>query len=202
MNLALFQIEEGIERLLDMLDEADASGALPEEKQVIEQALAEYFRAEVKKVDGTCSAYRALTTAVSVVDEEILRLKDRRGALQARADRIKANALEAMQFHGVTKLETPTHSLIVQGNGGLAPLDVNGEILPDHYRDATVIVPRDMVPRLIETVAQHDVDLARKLSVRVDPMGYAPERIREALKRGETVPGAVLKPRGVHLRIS
>lgn len=129
-EMKLWNIEEGIARLLEMRENAEEAGQLPEEIALIDEAIKQYFSSEVKKVDGTAVAVTIFKNSVAEIDWEIQRLQCRRKIMTNRIERIKANALAAMQAHGVTKLETALHCLRVQANGGVEPLELSKGIPP------------------------------------------------------------------------
>ena len=191
-NLTLFEIEKDRQELLDMRDEAMEAGALPAELEAIDKALQEYECREVRKVDGTAHAITVYNQAADIVEAEIKRLQGRAKSLRGRADRIKANALAAMQAFGVKKLETPLHYLRVQGNGGLEPLTVDMEVLPRSYQTVTVRLGAKTWDNFSEGTG---------LRYNVLDRGIFADTIRDALKRGEVIPGAKLEERGVHLRV-
>ena len=190
-NLTLFEIEKELQELLDMRDEAVEAGAPPVELEAIDKFLQEYEYHEVRKVDGTAHAITVYNQAADIVEAEIERLQGRAKSLRGRADRIKANALAAMQAFGVRKLETPSHTLRVQGNGGLEPLSVPiAEALPIHLRVYTV------------TIHGHEMSMiAASTSAKIKDVSANGPAIRAVIKGGENVPGAKLEERGVHLRV-
>lgn len=195
-NLALYQIEQRLSELLDLRNQAEEDGDA-EALAIIDKQFEEYFLREVKKVDGICHALQAFESAADIADAESARLSMRAKNLRAQHDRIKAATLKAMQDHGVRVLETPTNKLRVQANGGKEPLEVTA--VSDKFQDCIVKLPqllwrailREIPGLLLEEVGHNSRETQ-------EPNG---ERIREALRRGEEVPGAKLLPRGFHLRV-
>src|SRR5690242_10403896 len=190
-NLALYQIEQRLAELLELRNIAAEDGDT-EALEAIDKQFEEYFLREVKKVDGICHALHAFESAADSAFEEAGRLHERGNRLIAQRDRIKAATLKAMQDHGVRVLETPTNKLRVQANGGLDPLEIV-DPLPTDYLNITVTMPMQQWLELT-LGALPSIEKTAKLSP-------ANEAIRQALKRGEEVPGAKLLPRGFHLRI-
>ena len=112
-------------------------------------------------------------------------------------EHIKEAALRAMQSRGIKSLETPENKLTVCGNGGVEPLEYTGEAaIPDRLCTATVTMSLRLWQSLCRDMSEVDCREILKSSTDVDA-----KAIREALKRGETVPGAKLLPRGEHLRL-
>ena len=196
-KLSLYDIERGLQELLEMSVQAEESGALPEEQKAIEDAIAEYFRREVRKVDGIAHAYQTFICAAETLKAEIDRLTARMKTFHATAQRIKNGAYQAMVAHGVTKLETPVHTLRIQANGGKAAVEVdNWEQLPGNYIGLTIKLTLDQVDSI---AALPGALLAGMMIIKREPLL---EEIREELSHGKTVPGAKLKERGEHLRIT
>lgn len=202
-GLSLYQIERELDELLDLRDEAAGDGALPAELAAIDKQIAGYFSREVRKVDGIAHAINTYLNMAEAADKEADRMKQRAIALEARANQIKHASLYAMQAHGITKLETPTNRLRVKKNGGKEPLYVDPERASDEYTDVTVKLPWRIWISLcaIEESTHFSVHgLDATVTFQLD-LSTNQDRIREALRRGESVPGAKLLPRGVHLRV-
>ncbi len=183
--LSLHRIEDELMQLIQAREDAAAEGLMPEELKVFDAEIDRYVAAEVRKVDGIAHAINGALAFAAEAQREADRLADRAKAWKARADRIKAATLYAMQMHGVRVLETSTNRLRVQANGGVAPLEVNAEVLSPEYLDVMVKMP---------------VSEAIRLELTFNASWPSQERIREALKRGENVIGAKLGEWGVHLR--
>jgi hypothetical protein len=203
-NLALYQIEQRLAELLELRNIAAEDGDT-EALEAIDKQFEEYFLREVKKIDGICHALHAFEQAACAAEIEATRMKNRANYLMAQRDRIKAATLKAMQDHGVRVLETPTNKLRVQANGGLEPMEVSGiEELPSELLTVIARVPESVWVDVLEITeafgdyATYSVLEKASAIAKTEPNS---EAIRQALKRGEEVPGAKLLPRGVHLRI-
>lgn len=195
-NLSLYAIETDLAQLLDLREQAEAEGETPKTLAVIDKQIAEYFAKEVKKVNGICNAIHAYEAAATEAFLEGERLHARHKNLQGRADAIKKATLRAMQDHGVKVLETPQNKIQRVGNGGLQLLEVTLEV-PFKYQMVEVKVSREVW----EAIKNAFEDVSG-FSAEVDAPTPNNSAIREALKRGEIVPGAYLKDRGEHLKIS
>lgn len=142
MSLSLFEVEHGIQELMDMRDAAVDEGAPSDELAVIDKTIAEYFQKEVRKVNGIAHAITTYEAAAQIAKDEVERIQAHARRLQGRADRIRENALKAMQAFSVNKLETPTHRLSVCGNGGVEPLGApNMELLPMALKRVILTMP-------------------------------------------------------------
>jgi hypothetical protein len=197
-SLTLYDIESRLAELLDLRSIIEEDGMLDEPGRsqslaAIDAEIEQYFLREVKKVDNIAAAIHAYIDAAEQVEDEIDRLENRRRALIATADRIKQSTLNAMQTHGIKRVETPTNVLRIQGNGGLAPLVIDDpEKIPDELCTVTVSMNADDWIRIVQEVE------FRYTKKTCEPDG---ERIRAALKEG-SVDGAHLAERGQHLRLS
>ncbi len=183
MSESLYVIEQTLQDLIDLREAAETEGD-NEAVAVVDGQLAEYLSRESVKIDSYAGLIHQISAERDECKAESDRLAARAKAMDNRVEEIKARALEAMQRFGVKKLNTPRNTLRIQGNGGLQPLDAEW--------------PKDASGRY-ELLPESDPRAASGLFVK---KFYAldTDRIREALKRGESVPGAKLLPRGEHLR--
>jgi Siphovirus Gp157 len=184
-SLSLYQIEFELAELLSVRDQAEAEGD-SEALVAIDAQIAAYKIAEPRKADSYIAVMFRASAKIDACDAELDRIKAIRKREQDLLDRMKANALAAMQNHGVKEIRGSLHSMRVQNNGGLLPLEISawpkdssGRFAPQPY-DGTGALPASFMKLLAVPNT---------------------EAIREALKRGEEVPGAKLLERGSHLRV-
>lgn len=187
MSLSLFEVEHGIQELMDMRDAAVYENAPAEELAVIDQTIAEYFQKEVINVNGIAHAITTYEAAAQIAKDEVERIQAHARRLQGRADRIRENALKAMQAFSVKKLETPTHRLSVCGNGGVEPLEVSTLVIPRDLCTVTVKMPFLVWRDLFDCYNREYTEAVLKAdSHRIaEPDQKA---IREALKQRSTCP--------------
>lgn len=196
-RLSFDAIETQLAELLELRETAEAEGELPETLAVIDKQISEYMAREIKKVDGICHAVRTYEMAAEHDRKESERLTARAKAFEARVERIKETAKAAMLAHGVRVIETPEHTLRVQGNGGLQPLQVLDQtLLAEHFRTATVTMSLRLLRSICKDLSEVECREIYKTETSVDS-----EALRIELKRGPIV-GARLLERGTHLRIS
>jgi hypothetical protein len=195
-ELALYQIETELYGLLQLREQMVQDGELPEALAVVDKQIEAYCSAEVAKVDRIAGAIRACERNMMAAAKEAERLDARFKAWRSRMEFIKAATLRAMQARGIKSLETPENKLTVCGNGGVEPLEFTGEALPQEYCKITVTMELRQWKALLD-----DADLKGIVGATsaIIPDNAA---IRAALKRGESVPGAKLKERGSHLKLS
>lgn len=198
-KLSLYQIEDNLMELLALSEEKDLE---PEAAVAIELQVASYFLAEVRKVDRIVAAIRKCQSAAEECRKESARLASVAVAWEMREKRIKDNSKYAMQTHGVRVIETPQHKLRICGNGGLKPLFVDSQRDVDEFHDIAVTMNLPQWCDMVKAAVQAGVLTEKEASVMEHRFPSFPnnDRIREALTRGETVPGAKLLDRGEHLR--
>jgi len=116
----------------------------------------------VLKADAFGSYVRELEATADAIDDEIARLKARRDVLLNRVDRLKRYALMALQTMDRPRVEGTLFTLAIEKNP-----------------PSVMIAPDAVLP------AQY---------VRVVPASSAPDKValRDALKRGEDIPGVEL----------
>lgn len=228
-SLSLYTIQTELSELLNEREEAEEAGD-PDAVEAIDVQLGLYFKAEIKKIDGVVHAIRTYQDAAAQAKAEADRLAQRAKRFQDRADQIKARALQAMQDHRVKRLETPTNTLRVQGNGGLQPLDVLEVVfLPQELTFVQVDKMPFAVWKLIRQLICDNSTESSLAAVALEHCEVIPDTdaIRAALKgtmpcpecvvnsvawptcprcegKGvvpKQIPGVRLLPRGEHLRI-
>jgi|694.fasta_scaffold85434_3 hypothetical protein len=167
--MSLYAIQNEIESLIDALLEGGGTDMAANE--ALEQHLAGLDEALDQKAEGYASVIRSLELRARARKDEASRIRDLAEADEAVADRLKKRLKEAMEATGKTKIDTPRFKLSVAGNGGKAPLVIDGSAddLPPQFR-----------------VVRHEPNK---------------DAIRSALEAGQAVPGCTLLPRGTSLRI-
>lgn len=198
--LSLYTIETALLDLLTAREELMAQRGDPAEQQdwedideqiaAVESALQEYVRAEIKKCDGIHWYLTAAKQTARDARAEARRMDERARRIEASADRLKAICCDVMRMAEVKRIDgTAGRYLLRKGNGALAPLVVQEDVLPAEYTDVTVRMP----PKLLDRLA----GWSGWVVIKKEP---ANDRIREALKSGP-VPGASLGERGEHLEM-
>jgi hypothetical protein len=174
--------------------EADVNAELAE----VEKALAEYFTREISKADGVHYAIRAYTDVLAQAEAEKQRITERVDRLKSTLKRIKQAACEAMEVLGKKRIDgTAGRYLMCKANGGVAPLTIQPEVLPNDYRDVVIQMPHNFWFYLVGSLSPEEWPAG----VRTKSLEPNNDRIRAALAAGEEVPGARLGERGKHLEI-
>ena len=188
-----FRPTSSLYRILDELMELQALAEEPdltdEEREAIAKHIGEYLSAQVvgRKADGIAATVRECNARATIAAEEAKRLVKHAEEWMARADRIKASTLRAMQEHGVKVIETAGNRLRIQGNGGLQPLDVfAAQEVPVELRRVSLTMGGDEHVKFFALVAKSGLSQEDKIRLlRVleaahwEPDGSA---IRDALR--------------------
>jgi chromosome segregation ATPase len=228
MNLSLYTIEDSLQQLVDLREQAEAEGD-SEALKVIEDQLAGYLKQEARKIDSYAGLIRTLKAEADLCEAEAERLTDRAKRADAFIERLKANALAVMQQFGVKELKTQINTIRRQKNGGLQALEVTETpwTLPNEFKRYRVRLSAAQMSELMKalgesgmaeviltySIVEADTEAIRAaLAQRV----RCPECKGEAVTSGNcrcercngagaipnTVPGAKLLERGEHVRLT
>lgn len=110
-------------------------------------AIRQYMEALPAKVDRVAAVLRYFDEQVEWADREIKRLRTRKSAIEENADRLKdcvAAVLEKQPLpaKGCRKLAGQHSTLMLKGNGGVAPLVISQpELIPDELCEWTGKLP-------------------------------------------------------------
>lgn len=231
MNTSLYLIEDSLQQLADLREQAESEGD-SEALKVIDDQLAAYLTREAGKVDSYVGLIRRKMDDAAACEFEADRLNQRAKALLADVDRLKANVLAVMQQFDVKAISSPTNTIRRQKNGGLQPLQLSEDenIIPCEYRKVVMRVPVQLVQTIMDAIRGPVGSLADQVEVVLKPQIIDTEAIRKALAmevpcieckgtgemdrvnacprcRGRgiipaTVPGARLRERGEHVRLA
>lgn len=165
-SLSLFTIEEALTELMqareDLLlklaepenteEEAESKAELAE----VDKALAEYIQREAAKTDSIHGWLKQATVTASAARQEAHEMQARAQRLEDGIERLKRICCDVMASRGLKRLEgTAGRSLLRKGNGGLAPLQIDGwdaekeqwtiyePVLPMAFRQITVQMSAD-----------------------------------------------------------
>lgn len=226
--MTLWNIEQG---LADLMEQREAALADPQQfgadLEQIDLAIAEYIKAEVRKVDGVRSMVKHLEMIRDAAKAEAATMQDRAKAADRQLAVLKSAiqlTMEDMEWREgkPRKLEGKTGSISLKGNGGKQPVVITDEsMIPDEYRTVTVKMDHDFWQRItralpdlsgIRMVAK-EPSLSRIAAALEEPCGtcngigapwnnsssVACEACGGSGKQG--VPGAILAPRGQHVEV-
>lgn len=182
----LYCIEDSLQQLAEMRTQAIEDGDAEAEK-AIDHEIAAYLTREAEKAASFAGLILARQDLVANAKRAIERDTAILRAAEADVDRLKAIALEVMQRFNVKEIKDKRtgHGLKRQGNGGKQPLE-----LPEWPKN------KDGSYKLVP----HTLGDKHRVPVRFTALPDT-EEIREALKRGESIPGAKLLELGEHVRV-
>lgn len=199
-SLSLYHIETDLLQLLEYREERQADTTEPaseEELKAIDGEIQKCMEQLPAKVEGVAGIVRMWRATASQAKSERDRYARIVSAIEAREKRLLAYAADVMILlpepaKGCRKLMGRDGSqLLLKGNGGIQPLAVDEAMLPDDFRDVTVVMPLTKWNSVSPTLP----------NCRITQTAPGNARIREAIARGEGVPGAHLEPRGQHVEV-
>ena len=165
---SLYELTNDLQALLDF-------GFTEEDEEVFNDTLDGILAGIGDKSDGYCAVIDHFNTNVAMIKLEEDRLKARREAIENRVKKMKdrlQNALEVMEQGGTkAEIKTALHTIKLAGNGGVQPLNVDKDNVPEEY-----------MKTIIEKKPDND-------------------KIRKALEEGKKLDFAELLPRGRHISI-
>ncbi len=161
----LYEIAADYRRITDLMMDSDA-----DEQTIVDTLEGERWPLEVKATNYAMVIRNIGATAEAIKAAEI-QMAARRKTLERRAEWLKSQLKGAMEFTGVTKIESPEFVIRVQNNPESVEIDEPALLPSEYWRQ-----PEPPPPEPDKTA------------------------IKEALKAGEDIPGARLV-RGTHLRI-
>lgn len=169
--LSLWQIDADLEQLIEvraeiLRDREDIAG-LSEEHELsdttaVDEQIKLYLTEHLpRKADAIAAQLRKWRAEVDSARKEEERCYGVRRRAEARSEHLKANVIAIMQHcpavavskTGSLSLAGTTSILRVQGNGGMAELQIYDErLIPDEYRVAVVKLSRSAWLRLLDSV--------------------------------------------------
>jgi len=194
-NLSLFQIETELLELLrfreDVVSDADMTSAEQADSlEGIDRQIDDYIRREVQKADGIAAYLRECEARAEALKDEAKRIKERADAWTARMDRIKAGVLRVMRLIGKTKIEGHKSTLAIRKNPPSVEIR-QPDLVPDEYLRVTVTMPAETWKKILN-----------HFPYLIGPVGEPSKTaIREALKRGEGVPGCQMNDENTRLEV-
>lgn len=217
-SLTLYAIESQLLELMDLRDEiaaevivtAEGEADRAEQLAAVDLAITEYVNREVLKVDNLCGFLRECSVRAKIAKEEAARIAAKAKAWDARADRVKQSAAEAMaltlDLSVITK--APQNTVLKRMNGRTSELklckspasvaeDIDKSLLPAEYQRIQITIPCEDFEPLLDALRAAGRDITLDASTVV-----LRREIGAALKAGKVVPGAKLIEDSVHVRIS
>lgn len=122
MSLSLYQMTQEWEDVFDKLLDPE----IPEEAvfDTIEMIEADMDT----KADGYAKIIKSMDGDTAQIDAEIKRLQERKTAIKNRQDALKQRLFDTMKTTGRTNFKTALFSFNIQKNGGVKPVELQGEV--------------------------------------------------------------------------
>jgi hypothetical protein len=200
---ALLELAAAREELTDRLaaeeaaSMADAALVTREELAEVEKAIALYATKEPKKVDNIHALLSTWRITEEVAKQDAREAASRAARIEAARRRLSQMVVDIMAAAGKKRIEgTGGRALVRRGNGGLAPLNIQEDILPDTWRDVVVRMPMSFWKEL--TKGRTAEQMPGEGCVKVLSTEPAGARIRLGLQV-QDIPGAHLLERGESL---
>lgn len=126
----LFQINQQLADLLAVRSDMLATDP-PEDISAIDAEIIKYFQQEATKADNIIPLWRHFQTVVETARAEAARLKAYADDVEAQLDHLKLRVKEVMIQFERKAIPGTVGRLMLKGNGGHAPIQINEELLPD-----------------------------------------------------------------------
>jgi hypothetical protein len=193
VSLSLYSIASELVALKQLRDDAEYEGD-GEAVKVIDGQIQEWVElCLATKADGIRGYLEHLRVQQDTWEEEAARYSHLAADAKKARERLKVYVLDAMRLLEAKTIEGRHGEVLLRrrGNGGIKPLVIaQPELVPADYKGVTI------------TVKESEWERLRKDGIAVLNRKNAepvPFLIREALERGEGVPGCRLDDRGEHL---
>jgi len=129
--MRLLQITDDMQALDDLLAEVGGDVTDPKVSEIVDAWFAEIDANLTGKVDNYAALISTMRARADIRRAEAERLARRAQVDEASADWLAARLLAALDARGMKKLETDRYAVSVVGNGGKAPLLLDGEVPAD-----------------------------------------------------------------------
>lgn len=165
-------------------------------------ALVECVMGLVRKADSVAAFIGREQSLADSAKEESERTYALAKTRQGRVDWMKRTVVMVMQELDLKLLQGDHAELRRHGNGGVQPVEVRQpELLPAKYQRFELRITGEEKEHLADLIDELSATLDPRMMERAKPIEPDTELIRKDLLTGEAVPGALLNPRGEHLRV-
>lgn len=127
---SLFQINQELAELLALRSEM-LSADPPEDVSAVDAQMIAFFQREVAKADNIIPFWRHLETTAAVARAEADRLKAYATDLEGQLEHLKLRVKEVMIQFDKKAIPGTVGKLMLKGNGGSAPIQIQEDMLPD-----------------------------------------------------------------------
>lgn len=188
---------------LQQLHDSYSAAADEEERELYAEAIEGLASQATEKVDGVIAILKRLEAH----EAEAARLAELQAKYAKERERLKNYVREVMVITGTSLFQTPTGSIKLQGNGGLAPLILEDPETIPGFMKYTFVLTEAQTESLREVLAMaHEAGIPAAAAVMLGQRctGAEPDNalIRSTLEKGGEVKGARIGERGKHIRIN
>ena len=142
-NFTLYELTEEARELQDMIEEYPPetfSDTLEGLQLMIEDRANDY---------GV--VYKNIGAEIKALKEEEGNIAKRRISLENNQKRLNEAIKSAMEVLGEKKIVTTKCKFIISNNGGLLPIEIDAELLPDNYKKVIVEPDKELIRKAIES---------------------------------------------------
>lgn len=124
------------------------------------------------KLESYAKIIKNIEADITAIKGEVTRLTDKRKTLENRVDRLKSTMFESMKTTGKTKVKGDIFTVVIQKNGGKAPVivDVTTADLPDELVRITeapdIEAIRDYLDKVGESELAHYGERGESLRIK------------------------------------
>jgi hypothetical protein len=138
------------------------------------------------KADGVVAVLKRFKAEAHLIADEEMRLTARRLRLEKTREWLEAYVIDTLDRFNTPFLKTPTATIRIQNNGGVAPLQTDNLALAKQWFDVTVKMPVDLYMTIGPRLTLSEISQIKQTNL--EP---ANQRIRTALaERCESCAGA------------
>lgn len=149
--MRLLDITDDMQALDDLLAEVGGDVTDPRVAEIVDAWFDELDHSLSAKVDNYAALITSMRARADIRRAEAERLARRAQVDESAADWLASRLLAALDARGMKKLETDRYAVSVVGNGGKAPLLVDGDVPSEWTRTVTKVEPdRERIRLAIE----------------------------------------------------
>ena len=142
---SLYQLTTEYQALLDLGDSDD-----PEDQEAFLTTLEGLDYELDLKADSYAAVIMQLNGRAEMIKKEIDRLKGIQNAITKNVDRMKDVLKNSMEITGRTDIKTDLHSFKIVKNGGVAPVEITEDAVPDKYKRVIVEIDKAKIREALE----------------------------------------------------
>ena len=139
--MRLIDISADMQALDDLLAEVGGDVSDPKVGEIVDAWFNELDHSLTAKIDNYAALISTMRARADIRKAEAERLARRAQVDEASADWLASRLLAALDSRGMRKVETDRYAVSVVGNGGKAPLLVDGDVQAEFLKTVTKVEP-------------------------------------------------------------